>query len=283
LKTEAADSRNQSNSDPILAKAIRQGLNTRTIGQSVACLKVTTSTNDEAKKLAADGASEGSVVLAKIQTEGRGRLGRVWFSPEGGVWVSVILKPSPDRIVQKITLLAGLSVAKTLKKFYGINAVLKWPNDVLVGSKKISGILTEGTFKGEAPLYVIVGIGLNANIEPGSLPGKFNPEAVSIQGLLQKEVSVTDLVRNLLRTLDEDYRVFKGSDDGRLWDEYKKLCTTIGSDVRVEVGEGKVYEGYAEGLSSEGGLILKTEDGSNVTILSGDAIQVRPRTKRGKE
>lgn len=283
MRSGSSSLENQWNSDPILARAIKQGLNARTIGHSVICLRETTSTNDEAKKLAADGAAEGTVVLAKIQTAGRGRLGREWYSPEGGVWMSVVLKPDPDRIIQKITLLTGLSVARTLRTFYDINAVLKWPNDVLVGDKKISGILTEGTFEGEVPLYVVVGIGLNANMEPESLPKTLRLEAVSMKALLQKEVSIIELVRRLLKTLDQDYQSFKGSKEEELWNQYKKLCATIGTDVRVEVDEGEVYEGRAEGISPEGGLILRTEDGYNVTILSGDCIHTRTKKKHEKE
>lgn len=282
MRIERSDSRKHWNSDLILAKAIKQGLNTRTIGQSVICLRETTSTNDEAKTLAEDGADEGTVVLAKIQTAGKGRLGREWLSPEGGVWMSVIFKPDPDRIIQKITLLAGLSVAKTLRTYYDVDAVLKWPNDVLVENKKISGILTESTFEGEVPLFVVVGIGLNANVELELFPTELMLKAVSMKALIQKEVSIIELVRHLLRTLDQDYQVFRAGNDEKLWEQYRKLCSTIGSEVRVEVGEDEIYEGHAEGISPEGGLILRTEEGYNVTILSGDAIHLRPGTKHEK-
>jgi BirA family biotin operon repressor/biotin-[acetyl-CoA-carboxylase] ligase len=196
--------------------------------------------------------------------------------------MSMVLKPDPERTIQKITLLVGLSVAKTLRTFYGINAVLKWPNDVLVGSEKISGILAEGSFEGEVPLYVIAGIGINANVEPESSPKTLGFEAVSMKTLLRKEVSIIDLVRHLLRTFDEDYQVFKEGHDEKLWDQYKKLCATIGSDVRVEVGDDEVYEGHAEGISPEGGLILRTTEGYNVTILSGDCIHVTTGRKHEK-
>jgi BirA family biotin operon repressor/biotin-[acetyl-CoA-carboxylase] ligase len=279
MKTKGGNSRNHLTSDQIIAGAIKHRLNTRTIGHSVLCLNETTSTNDEAKKLGKEGASEGTVILAKTQTAGRGRLERKWLSPKGGVWMSVILRPSPQRIIQKITLLSGLSVAETLKRFYHIDASLKWPNDVLVNGRKICGILTEGVFNGEVPLYVVVGIGLNANVDLESIPKGLKNEAVSMKELLQKEVSIIDLVRRLLRTLDEDYEVFKGNDDKRLWDQYRKMCTTIGSEVRVEVGEDEVYEGHAEGISPEGGLVLRTEEGYNVTILSGDSIHLGQRPK----
>jgi BirA family biotin operon repressor/biotin-[acetyl-CoA-carboxylase] ligase len=267
----------------MLAMAIKKSLNTLTIGRSIICLEEATSTNDEAKKLAAEGAPEGTVVLARIQTAGRGRLRREWFSPEGGLWMSAILKPDPDRIIQKITLLAGLSVAKMLKKFYDLNAVLKWPNDVLVRGKKVGGILAEGTFNGEVPLYVVLGIGLNANVDPDLLAKTLGPGATSMKALLHREVSIIGLARHLLRALDQDYAVFKGNNDAKLWDQYNRLCATVGSDVRVEVSEGEVYEGHAEGISLEGGLILRTEDGHNVTILNGDCIHVRTLSKHARE
>jgi BirA family biotin operon repressor/biotin-[acetyl-CoA-carboxylase] ligase len=241
-----------------------------------------TSTNDEAKKLAAEGAAEGTVVLARVQTAGRGRLGREWYSPEGGIWMSVILKPDPDRVIQKITLLAGLTVTKTLRTFYKINAVLKWPNDVLVGDKKICGILTEGTFEGGIPLYVVLGIGLNANIDEEALPRELRSEATSIKKLVRKEVSIIELIRRLLKTLDQDYQLFAINKDEKLWSQYVKLCATVGSDVRVDIGEGEVYEGRAEGISPEGGLILRTENGSRVTLLGGDCIHLKTKMKNEK-
>jgi BirA family biotin operon repressor/biotin-[acetyl-CoA-carboxylase] ligase len=267
----------------MLAMTIKKSLNTVTIGRSIICLEEVPSTNDEAKKLAAEGAPEGTVVLASVQTTGRGRLGREWFSPNGGLWMSIILKPDPDRIVQKITLLAGLSVAKMLRRFYDMDAVLKWPNDVLVRGKKISGILAEGTFNGEVPVYVVLGIGLNANVDPDLLAKIVGSEATSMKAFLHKEVSIIDLTRHLLWTLDQDYAAFKRNGDAKLWDQYNRLCATIGSDVRVKVGEDETYEGHAEGISPEGGLILRTEDGHNVTILSGDCIHVRTRSRRAEE
>jgi BirA family biotin operon repressor/biotin-[acetyl-CoA-carboxylase] ligase len=282
LRSNASGLGSHPKTDSILAEAIKRGLNTRVVGHSMVFLDETTSTNDEAKGLAAEGAAEGTVVLAKVQTAGRGRLGREWYSPQGGVWMSVILKPDPDRVIQKITLLAGLTVAKTLRTFYKINAVLKWPNDVLVGDKKICGILTEGTFEGERPLYVVVGIGLNANIDEEALPEELRSKATSIKKLIRKEVSIIELLRHLLKTLDQDYQLFVSNKDEKLWSEYAKLCATIGSDVRVDLGEGEVYEGRAEGISPEGGLIIKTLDGSKVTVLGGDCIHLKTKRKHEK-
>lgn len=242
-------------------------------------LDETSSTNDEAKKMADEGAAEGTVIIAGSQSAGRGRLGREWFSPRGGVWMSVILRPPSIRPLQKLTLLAGLSVAKSLRTLYAIDAVLKWPNDVLVGERKICGILAEGTFQGETPLFVVVGIGINANTDPDSLPRGLKTEATSVRKLVRQNVSIDDLIAGILKTMDTHYDLFLRGEDKELWSEYEGLCTTIGSDVRLEC-EGATYEGTGRGISPGGGLILRTRNAKEITILSGDCIHLATKTRK---
>nr|MDO8135521.1 biotin--[acetyl-CoA-carboxylase] ligase [Candidatus Njordarchaeum guaymaensis] len=262
----------------ISAKDIKNGLRTRVIGSSITYLDQTTSTNDYARKLAEEGAAEGTVVLAGTQTSGRGRFGRQWHSPLGGVWMSIVLRPPSNRPLQKIALLCGLSIAQTLRELYKIDAAVKWPNDVLVEDKKISGVLTEGNFRGQTPLSVIVGIGINANIALKTLPQELRYQATSLKTLLGRNVSLNKLVRTFLTTMDRNYELFIKDKDKGLWLEYKRICKTIGLQVRVASWRGEVYEGLAEGISSEGGLILRTKRGSELTILSGECFHLRAKT-----
>jgi len=282
LKGNERSPHNSSFGDRISLEVIKRNLHSKAIGCHIVLIDETTSTNDEAKKLAVRNANEGTVVLARVQSAGRGRFGRKWHSPEGGLYMSVILRPNANRPIQKITLMAGLSVAKTLRRLYKIEAVLRWPNDVLVGESKICGILAEGAFEGDTPLYVIIGIGLNVNVDTNTLPKEAGLRATSLETLLGERVLSNTLISELLKTIDQDYRFFIGGKDEKLWTKYRKLCKTIGSEVRVEVCRGEVYEGYAEGLSDEGGLILRTRDGSRVTILSGDCVHLRTMNKHKK-
>nr|MDO8098684.1 biotin--[acetyl-CoA-carboxylase] ligase [Candidatus Njordarchaeota archaeon] len=264
--------------DVISVKAIKQGLHTKIFGSSITYFDQAGSANDEAKRIAEKAAGDGSVVVVGEQTSGRGRLGRQWYSPRGGVWMSIVLRPPSNRPLQKITLLSGLSVAETLRRLYRIDAVVKWPNDVLVKDKKICGALTEGSFRGDTPLFVIVGIGINANIGLENLPEELRHQTTSLKTLLHRKVSLNKLIRRLLTAMERNYELFINGKDKGLWLKYKRLCKTIGLEVRVESGEGEVYEGIAEGISPEGGLILRTKNGSELIILSGDCFHLRPKT-----
>jgi BirA family biotin operon repressor/biotin-[acetyl-CoA-carboxylase] ligase len=254
---------------------IRKGLGTQVIGHSIICLDETTSTNDQARIMASQGAKEGTVVIAETQATGRGRLGRQWYSPRGGIWMSIVLRPPSNRPLQKMTLLSGLSIAQSLRELFKIHAVLKWPNDVLVKNKKISGVLTEGSFVGDRLLFVLVGIGINANINMETFPAELRNKTTSLKALLRRNVSLDRLIRRVLTMMDRNYDLFVKGQDDRLWLEYEKLCATIGSEVRIESGKGEVHEGLAKGISREGGLIIKTNNGAELTVLSGDCFHLR--------
>jgi BirA family biotin operon repressor/biotin-[acetyl-CoA-carboxylase] ligase len=271
-----------SSSEVVSPELIKKALGKSIVGRSVIYVDETTSTNDEAKKLAEEGAVEGTVVIAGAQSAGKGRLGREWISPRGGAWMSIVLRPPSMRPLQKLTLLAGLSVAKTLKDLYGVNAVLRWPNDVLVGERKICGILAEGAFEGEVPLYIVMGIGINANVDLQSFPKGFRTKAISIRKLLRHDISLNELIARLLKTLDTDYALFARGEDESLMKEYGKLCATIGSDVRVVCGVETV-EGRAKRISSEGGLIVRTSGGSETTVLAGDCIHLTEKLRKTRK
>jgi BirA family biotin operon repressor/biotin-[acetyl-CoA-carboxylase] ligase len=275
LESENGKTYKSSKDNVISVDAIKQRLRTHVIGSSITYFDKAGSTNGEAKKIAEKETADGSVIIAGEQTSGRGRLGRRWFSPRGGVWISVVLRPPSNRPPQKITLLSGLSIAQTLRELFKIDAVLKWPNDVLVRNRKISGVLTEGSFMGDRLLFVLVGIGINANISLDTFPIELRNESTSLKALLRRNVSLDRLICRVLTMMEHNYDLFVKGQDDRLWLEYEKLCATIGSEVRVESGKGEVNEGLATGISREGGLIIKTKNGSELTILSGDCFHLR--------
>ena len=163
----------------------------RRIGQTIKHFPSVDSTNDIAKKLAREGADEGTVVLADVQEKGRGRLERVWSSPMGGIWLSVILRPdTSSEQISLLPLIAGNAVANTLNKLYKINALVRWPNDVLIGGRKVSGVLTEIDTDEK---FVVVGIGINANFDTDDLPGKVTGIATTLKEELKREVIAEEL------------------------------------------------------------------------------------------
>lgn len=238
----------------------------RTIGRKIEHFTVVDSTNDVAKKLAKDGACEGTVVIADMQKRGRGRFGRSWSSPSGGIWLSVILRPDigSERVsLSLLPLIAGSAVANVLKGLYDINAHVRWPNDVLIGGKKVSGILTELDANEN---FVVVGIGINANIDLNTLPAEVRKMATTLKTELKREVSKTALINRLFSELDDMYNRFNTG-------SAIINCSTIKKRVKVITKERELI-GIAEEIDETGALILHLEDGSVERIISGDCIHL---------
>ena len=236
------------------------------IGRKIEHFAVVDSTNDIAKKLAKDGASEGTVVTADMQERGRGRFGRNWSSPSGGIWLSVILRPdtgSERAPLSLLPLVAGSAVANALNGLYGINAHVRWPNDVLIDEKKVSGILTEIDTDEN---FVVVGIGINANIDLNALPAEVRNTATTLKAELKREVSKTTLLNRLFSELDDMYTRFNAG-------SAIINCSTIKKRVKIVTKERELV-GIAKEIDETGALILHLEDGSTERIISGDCIHL---------
>lgn len=249
---------------------IRRGLGTAVLGREVACLEEVGSTNDLAKARAAEGAAEGLVVVAAHQTGGKGRLGRTWASPEGGVWLSVLLRPrlAPER-APVLALAAGVAVARALKGLYGLDARLKWPNDIVVGGKKVSGVLTEmGAELGRLD-YVVIGVGVNADFGLEALPADLKERATTLKEEIGRPISRLALVRRILEELE---RAYEEALEPGLLEEYKGLSATLGKMVRVVTG-GAILEGRAVDVDRDGALIIE-RGGALVRALYGECIHL---------
>ncbi|MEM3627822.1 MAG: biotin--[acetyl-CoA-carboxylase] ligase [Candidatus Bathyarchaeia archaeon] len=189
---------------------VQEGLQTKKLGKTIILLRRVDSTNNFAKKLARYGAVEGTVVVAEEQTAGRGRHGRKWFSPKGGLYFSVILRPKMK--VNKtvgVIVAAGLAVIKVLSENYGLRVEAKWPNDVLLDGKKVCGILTEVNSTGENVNYVVVGIGINVNSATAKeFPEELKPIATSLREKLKRKVELEPLLKQCLEKLEEVYEAY---------------------------------------------------------------------------
>ncbi|MCX8175777.1 MAG: biotin--[acetyl-CoA-carboxylase] ligase [Candidatus Bathyarchaeota archaeon] len=252
-----------------LPTEIKSEIRTKTIGKKVFYFEEVESTQDVAKNLVNAGLEEGTVVIAERQTRGRGRIGREWFSPKGGLWLSIILKPNiPTSKVQRLSLLAGVAVAKTLRKLYKLDARLKWPNDVLVEGKKICGILVEASGDVDKVSYVIIGIGVNVNVRFTGRREIANI-ATSILELLGKEVSIVKLTVKLLEEFEKLYLKFKQEEFSKIIDEWKNLSQTLGRKVKVESYK-ESFTGEALDVDDDGFLLVKADDGSIIRVVAGD-------------
>ncbi|WP_297477735.1 biotin--[acetyl-CoA-carboxylase] ligase [Thermococcus sp.] len=219
------------------------------------------STNEYTKRIAGN-SPEGTVVVAKRQTSGRGRKGRSWASPEGGLWLSVILKPG--RIDPRLVFVGALAVVDTLADF-GISSGIKWPNDVWVSGRKIAGVLTEG--KGSE--YVILGIGLNVN---NPVPEWLRESATSMFELTGTEIPLEKVLERLLFHLGGWYRVFLERPD-LLMVKVREKTFILGKTVRVIQDEGELA-GRALDVLEDGSLLIETPFGSK-RVTYGD-VSLRP-------
>ncbi|MHB9286326.1 biotin--[acetyl-CoA-carboxylase] ligase [Halobacteriales archaeon Cl-PHB] len=225
------------------------------------------STNERARELAAEGA-ENVVVLADEQTGGRGRLDRDWSSPSGGVWLSILLRPQvPPARVPLYTLAAAVAVARAAREA-GVEAEIKWPNDVLVDGAKLTGILTEMEGEADRVSWLVVGIGVNANVDRAALPE--DVDATSLRLEVGEDVDRRLFTQRLLEAFD----TLRGDPDAVL-PAWRDLSVTLGQDVRVET-PGGVVTGTAVDVSDPGTLVVETDDG-RVDVSAGDCDHLRPR------
>ena len=248
-------------------------LKTKYMGKELHYFDEVNSTNEKANELAAN-VEEGTVIIAKKQKKGIGRFGREWISPKGGIYVSVILKPKISPIdAPKITLITGIAVAKVIRKL-GLDAKLKWPNDVLIQGKKVGGILTSMSTKDGKVDYIIVGIGINANIHISIFPKELQESATSLKEEFKKEVLMEKVIEDILHEVEINYETFKKGKFAYLLNQWKRLSDTIGKKVKIKM-RTEVIEGEAVGVNRDGALIMKLEDGSLKNIIAGECIHLR--------
>ena len=247
----------------------RQGkktLGTRVVGKKVYAYDIVTSTNDLAHFLAREGEQEGTVVFARGQTQGRGRHGREWVSPEGGLYFSFILRPEMEAgRTSRVTLMAGWAVAKVLQELGVGEVAVKWPNDVLVEGRKVCGILTEMILVADKVDYVVVGVGLNVNTKEKELPRGGG----SLASISKRTFDIEDLAHIILKRLDDGYRLLSEHKFHHILDDLRAVSQLfLGSRVRVTNGE-RVMTGSAVDFDEEGGLVLRRDNGTQVSVAAG--------------
>jgi BirA family biotin operon repressor/biotin-[acetyl-CoA-carboxylase] ligase len=226
------------------------------------------STMDAARELAKKGAKEGTIVIAEVQTHGRGRLSREWLSPNGGIYFTIILRPRIcPAYAPRINLMVAIAVATTIRKLFGIKAELKWPNDVLIEGGKVCGILAEMNTEMDVINFVNVGIGINANI---SIP-RFEKTATSLKDALGREISRKGFLRVLLREI-EGWQPLLMKED--LLEEWRKLSITLNKNVKI-IAPGEVIVGRAIDIDGTGALIVEGSDDSLRKAMAGDCIHLK--------
>jgi BirA family biotin operon repressor/biotin-[acetyl-CoA-carboxylase] ligase len=253
---------------------IKPGLKTRIIGREVHLFPEIESTNTRAMEMAGQGVPEGTVVIAETQTSGKGRRGRKWISPKGNLYFSVVLRPDiPMHKAPLMTLMGAVATATAVRKYCGLQAVIKWPNDILIDGKKMSGLLTEMSAEQDRIRHIVLGIGVDVNMDPELLPPDVRLSSTTLAATAGKQIDRLSLLQQLLRELDHWYQVFLINEQDVLR-EWKSLNATIGNRVTVS-GAGDTLEGLAQGVDDEGRLIIQRDDGALRTVAAGDVTIVK--------
>lgn len=252
--------------DTITETEIRRALKTEFIGRNMFIYDETDTTNERAK--ANSSAPDGSVFIAEVQTAGKGTRGRGWVSPRGsGIWHSILLKPDiPPLEAAQITLVAGLAVCRAV----GLGSMIKWPNDIVIGSRKICGILTEMSSEKNMINHIVCGIGVNVNTP--SFPDEIAHRATSMYIESSRRFNRNELAANILNEFECYYMKFLDSGLSAVLDEYKERCITVGRDVSV-IYKKETVTGKAVDVDSTGALVVKTPGG--IIHVSSGEVSVR--------
>jgi len=253
---------------PLLAPAAE-------LGQRVYWYPSLPSTNRLASDLAQDDSiPHGCVITAKEQVSGRGRQGKQWASPAGGLWLSVILKrPVPLARAAELTLMASVAVLRAVRQVTGVSLAIKWPNDLLFQGKKVCGILAELRAGGESVNHAILGIGLNANVPVDSLPKEVRNIATSLSIASGQECSTLQLTRHILGEFEAMYLSLVQGEAGfkGVVEEWRRNCVTLGQEIRVQTPAGLVT-GLARRVDDQGVLYIQPDSSREIAIHSGEVL-----------
>jgi len=257
--------------DLLTPSEINPILKTKWMGRTIHHFQTLDSTNSKAYQLALNGAEEGEVVISESQGKGRGRLGRQWFSPPFlNLYLSVILRPkiSPHQ-ASLITLMAAVATADAIQKFSGLLPLIKWPNDILLRDRKVAGLLNEIHSEMDRIHFVILGIGVNLNMEEKILSKEIRAVATSLKREMGQKVSRKAFLQFFLQELEKWYSIFLEEGGAVILKAWRDRAHIKGRQVKV-TSFGETVVGIAIDVDSDGALILETEDGKQKRVVAGD-------------
>ena len=251
-------------------RAILNGIDLVLLEPNIVCMNQTESTNVLARIMVEGGLGEGLIVVADLQTQGRGRHDRKWHSPLGGLYFSIVLKPRiTDEAAPLLGFLAACAIVTKIREVLGLEVSLKWPNDILVGKRKLGGILSE-TVSTNGSLLAVIGIGINQNVKKEDLPSELQDDTTTILTEIGRETSRETLISAIISGIDSRLgQVESDSSFGSILDEWTSHSSTIGRSVRVRDGS-KIIEGLAIGIGPDGSLKVEDSRGHVKRILIGD-------------
>ena len=260
---------------------ILSGLQNQTIGRQIQIYDCVGSTNDLALQCGIDGAQEGTLILAESQTQGRGRHGRRWHAPpNSSILASVILRHRlRANQVGLPNLIGAVAIATAINELTDLPTRIKWPNDVLIQGKKVSGVLTELEYDRHRQPFFVMGFGVNVNTTRTDLPEELRASATSLQIESNRKISRVVLLQAILHRLEENYLCLKHNDIEPIIATANSLSYRYGDWIRIQMADG-VFRGQAEMIDQDGGLLLKDMDGNLRKFLVGELLQTGQETPK---
>jgi len=266
-----------SNSDELFPWEITSGLKTKIIGQHTYYFDTIDSTQNQALKMADDPKNNGALIIAAKQTEGKGRSGRKWVSPKGGIWLSIILHPEFDiSITTLFPIASALALSNALEKTFKISPELKWPNDLTIKGKKVAGILVDASLESNRIENMVLGVGINFDVDikqiEKTLKGTSNFYGVASLSDLKKKVRPIELVQTFLVEFEKIYELLNTKQTKKIILEWTKRSSTIGKNVELDTRDGKI-KGKAIKIDEDGALVVSNKDKIS-RIIAGDIIHL---------
>ncbi len=261
----------------LLPHEVHKRLRTKFIGKQMRYFDRTASTTWVGKKLADEGNPDdlhGMVILAEEQTGGVGRLGRSWASPAGGIWCTIVLKPNlPLERLFMITMAGSIAVARAIRREYDIGALIKWPNDIYIGDKKVAGLLLELSAEADTIHYCLLGIGIDANILLDELSPSLKETVTSLKAETGGDVDRVALLARVLKEFEQRYLLLESEEYETIIREWKSLSLTLDHRVQIKTMR-KTFDGEAIDIDDHGALIIRKDNGRIERVIAGDCYQL---------
>jgi BirA family biotin operon repressor/biotin-[acetyl-CoA-carboxylase] ligase len=262
-------------SNKLLPYEIHKKLRTQVIGKQLRYLESTPSTIWVGKQLCSEGDAEkmhGLVIIAEEQSGGIGRMGREWISPSGGIWITIVLKPDiPIDHIFMITMAGSIAVARAIRKEFDLGALIKWPNDIFIGNKKVAGLLLELSAEADVVHYCLLSIGIDVNIPVKKFSPSLQDQVTSICAEVGHEVDRAAFLARLLKEFESHYFLIESGEYDAIIREYKSLSCTLENRVQIRTLK-KSFEGEAIDIDDSGALVIRKDNGKLERVIAGDCF-----------
>ena len=262
-------------SSKLLPYEVLKKLKTRFIGKKMRYLENTPSTNWVGKQICSEGEVEkihGLVIIAEEQTGGIGRMGRAWVSPSGGIWITIVLKPRiPIDHVFMVTMAGSIAVARAIRKEFDLGALIKWPNDIFIGNKKVAGLLLELSAEADTIHHCLLGIGIDANVPLNQFSPELQKEITSISAELGHEVDRATFLARILKEFENRFLLIESGEYDAIVREWKSLSCTLEQRVHITTIKNS-FEGDAIDIDEYGALIIRKDNGKIERVIAGDCF-----------